>query len=273
MKGVTSREGSASRGTRGFTLVEMLVSMGIFLVICGSAFTLLGVSQQRYASESQVVNSFQEARLGLDQMVRDVSDAGYPPLNQFEDLAVLTPADYAVTPVAWSPNYPGTPCSMSGGACTTPEQWGMFIETNTSQTFGGMQYIRYKLNGTTLYRGVFPKLGQDPYTAINDNQLVPFVQNVMNNASPAQMAQIQAVYPGMFPGGLPVPLFQYWCPGPVGGSPVDCTSPAAGANGIPTNISAITVTLIVMTPTPDAQTGKVHVVQLTGRGTVVNTFQ
>jgi len=29
----------------------------------------------------------------------------------------------------------------------------------------------------------------------------------------------------------------------------------------------------VMTPTPDAQTGKVHVVQLTGRGTVVNTFQ
>jgi prepilin-type N-terminal cleavage/methylation domain-containing protein len=257
-----------SSGMHGFTLVEMLVSMAIFLVICGSAFTLLGVSQQRYASESQVVNSFQEARLGLDQMVRDVSDAGFPPLNQFE---VPPPASqYAVAPLAWSPNYPGTPCTI-GGNCITPEGFGLFIETNTNpQINPNVQYIRYHLIGTTLYRGVFPKVaGQDPYSTIPDNQLVPFVQNVMNNAAPAQIAQIQAVYPTMFPGNASVPLFQYTCDTPAG--PQNCST--AGAYDSPTNVRSVTITLIVETPTPDAQTGRVRVIELTGRGTRMNSFQ
>jgi prepilin-type N-terminal cleavage/methylation domain-containing protein len=101
----------SQRRSRGFTLLEMMVSMGIFLLICASAFTLLGVSQQRYQSESQVLNSFEEARLGLDQIVRDLNDAGYPPLNQFE-LPPSNPTLYADTPVAWSPGYPNSPCPM-----------------------------------------------------------------------------------------------------------------------------------------------------------------
>ena len=59
----------------GFTLVELLFSLGIFLLVIGAAFTLLGSSQNRYQTESQVLTSFQEARLGLDQIVRDVNDA------------------------------------------------------------------------------------------------------------------------------------------------------------------------------------------------------
>jgi len=64
---------------RGFTLIEMLAALGIFLLVTGAAFTLLTSSQQRYQTESQVLNSFQEARLALDQMVRDINDAGFPP--------------------------------------------------------------------------------------------------------------------------------------------------------------------------------------------------
>ncbi|HUE54403.1 MAG TPA: prepilin-type N-terminal cleavage/methylation domain-containing protein, partial [Candidatus Udaeobacter sp.] len=63
----------------GFTLVELLTALAIFLIICGAAFTLLASSQQRYRTEAQVLTSFQEARLGLDQIVRDVNDAGFPP--------------------------------------------------------------------------------------------------------------------------------------------------------------------------------------------------
>jgi len=74
----------------GFTLVELLVALGIFLVITGAAFALLGSSQQRYQTESQVLNSFQEARLGLDQMVRDINDAGFPPPTFF--FLFLSPA-------------------------------------------------------------------------------------------------------------------------------------------------------------------------------------
>jgi prepilin-type N-terminal cleavage/methylation domain-containing protein len=267
---------------RGFTMLEMLVSMGIFLLICASAFTLLGVSQQRYQTESQVLTSFEEAQLGLDQIVRDVNDSGYPPANQFQ----VPSADYngyatsADTPVAWSPGYPGTPpapptnCYLGGGgtACNTPGPDGIFIETNPTQTKNSpVQYIRYKLVNTTLYRGVFNKVsGVDPYVAFPDSQLVPFVQNVMNQASAAQIAQINAAYPNMFPGGAQVPVFTYLFDTPSG--PLPSSDPRTFGVNVPQNIRSITITLIVQTPTPDPQTGQFRVIELTGRGSRINSF-
>jgi prepilin-type N-terminal cleavage/methylation domain-containing protein len=269
------------RAGRGFTLLEMMVSVGIFLVICGSAFTLLGISQRRYQSESQVLNSFQEARLGLDQMIRDINDAGYPPPNQFE-FPPGTPggpkySQYADTPIAWSPNYAASPqgTCLVGVNCSTPGDFGLFLEVSpTPQPAPSLvNFIRYKImdGTTTLGRGVIPKPSAilDPYSAYPDNTLVPFVQNVMNDATPTQIAQINAVYPNMFPGGNPVPMFKYTCDTPTG--PQDCAS-AGPAYDVPMNIRSITITLIVETPTPDPQTGLVRVVELTGRASRINSF-
>src|SRR6266852_1256991 len=114
----------------GFTLVELLVALGMFLVITGAAFTLLGTSQKHYQTESQVLTSFQEARLGLDQVVRDVNDAGYPPPSYVSPNFAL----FATTPFAWSPGYAGNnPCvigTLGGGTCTTPSDFDLIIETN-----------------------------------------------------------------------------------------------------------------------------------------------
>src|ERR1700740_191138 len=113
--------------------------------------------------------------------------------------------------------------------CVSPAEDGMFIETNPTPQIAGstVQYIRYKLGdtsatNTTLFRGVIPKPDPvtDPYLNIPTNTLVPFVQNVMNQASAAQIAQINAQYPNMFPGGNPVPIFTYMCDTPNG--PKDC---------------------------------------------------
>lgn len=258
------------RRISGFTLTEMLVSMAIFLVICGSAFTLLGVSQQRYQAESQTQNSFQEARLGLDQIVRDVSDAGFPPPNQFEVPPPNNATYAAVTPFAWYPGYlTNSPCTI-GGSCQTPWDSGLFIETNpTPQVPGPVQYIRYKmLDNNILGRGVFQKTGADPFLSIPDSLLTPFVHNVMNQASPAVIAQINATYPNMFPGGTQVPIFTYLCDSPSG--PQNCTNP--GVIGTPPNIRSVLITLIVETPTPDPQTGQVRVIELTGEATRMNSF-
>ncbi|MGC2887530.1 MAG: prepilin-type N-terminal cleavage/methylation domain-containing protein, partial [Candidatus Acidiferrum sp.] len=54
------------RDQRGFSLIEMMIATVIFVLLCGAAFALLSVAQQRYQTESQVLNSFQEARFGLD---------------------------------------------------------------------------------------------------------------------------------------------------------------------------------------------------------------
>ena len=67
----------------GFTLMELLLSLGIFIFISGAAFGLLDMAQKRYQTDGQILSSFQQGRLALDQIVRDVNDAGYPPQNEF----------------------------------------------------------------------------------------------------------------------------------------------------------------------------------------------
>src|SRR6202158_2196958 len=114
---------------RGFTLIELLTALGIFLIVCGAAFTLLGSSQQRYRTESQVLTSFQEARLALDQIVRDVNDSGYPPPTYYDGV----PADSTSSPFAWYPGYPTSPPCSIGGTCVTPADFDLIIETNPNR--------------------------------------------------------------------------------------------------------------------------------------------
>lgn len=257
---------SCKSSQSGFTLIELMVALGIFLLVCGAAFTLLGSSQQRYKTESQVLTSFQEARLALDQIVRDVNDAGFPPpIYAGTDSTI-----YAKSPFAWSPGYPGTPCQIGtggGGTCTTsiagntsPGDFDLIIETNPSPpTYPKVQWIRYQLQGTTLLRGAADKVYGDNPDTDTGAQLVPFVQNVVNVTSP--------------PGGVPIAIFSYICDTPTVPQYPAPLCPSAGADNSPANIRDVTVTLIVSTPTPDATTGARRIVRLTGRGRRVNPNQ
>ncbi len=262
------------RGEGGFTLIELMTALGIFLLICGAAFTLLAVSQKRYQTESQVLTSLQEARLGLDQIVRDVDASGYPPASQFSFTSTPTSSQFArfsSSPFPWSPSaYPTSPCTIGGG-CTTPGDFDLLVETDINpQDHDGVEWIRYQLQGTTLYRGVAKKTsGADPAAATATAGLAPFVQNVVNNASAAQISLFQAAYPGMFPGGNPVPIFSYTCD--TSSTPLPCGS--AGAYNSPVNIRDVGITLIVTTPMPDAQTGQPRLVALKGRGRRINPNQ
>jgi prepilin-type N-terminal cleavage/methylation domain-containing protein len=268
----------------GFTLIELMVALGIFLLVTGAAFGLLKSSQQRYQTESQVLTSFQEARLALDQIVRDVNDSGYPPPT-FSD---GVPAHSASSPFAWSlaAGYPNTYCQIAaggGGNCTTsvagitsPGDFDLIVETDPNPLDPScapnpcpVQWIRYQLQGTTLYRGTAPKQTNHDPDADTLTALVPFVQNVINNSSSAQITQYQATYPTMFPGGTPVPIFSYNCD--TGAAAAPC--PLAVGYNAPVNIRDVVVTLIVSTPTPDAKTGVPRIVQLSGRGRRVNPNQ
>jgi prepilin-type N-terminal cleavage/methylation domain-containing protein len=273
----------------GFTLIELLVALGIFLLITGVAFTLLSTSQKRYQTESQVLTSFQEARLGLDQIVRDVNDAGYPPPTFTDGV----PADFASSPFAWSsPNYPGTSCQIAtggGGNCTTatandtsPGDFDLIIETNPNPQDPSrkVSWIRYQLQNTTplptLMRGVINKSSGDPDSS-TAGALVPFVQNIVNtrvvqNVTNPLVAQYQAAYPAIFPGGTPVPIFSYTCDNSFP-PPQTVPCPSAGTDNSPANIRDVIVTLIVAAPLPDATTGRPRLVMLNGRGRRINPNQ
>jgi prepilin-type N-terminal cleavage/methylation domain-containing protein len=268
----------------GFTLVELLVALGIFLLITGAAFTLLGTSQNQYHTESQVLTSFQEARLGLDQIVRDVNDAGYPPPTF---LKPGFPGLSTSSPFAWSPNYPNNGCQISvggSGTCTTaaagdtaPGDFDLIIETNSDLPGAPVQWIRYQLQNTaplpTLMRGAVPKGPGDP-DASTAAALAPFVQNVVNtqvvqNVTNPQVTPYQAAYPAIFPGGAAVPIFSYTCDS---SSPPPPTVPCSGsgADNSPKNIREVNITLIVAAPLPDASSGRLRLVMLNGRGRRIN---
>ena len=239
----------------GFSLLEMLVALAIFLIITGVAFSLLGLSQKRYQTESQVLSGFQEARLALDQIVRDVNDAGYPPANQFQFGPQTPPVTmYAASGFAW-PNYSSS-CFV--GACATPSRTDLIVETQLPQqcpsgSSFGVSWIRYQLVGTTLLRGVTCKTTGDPATDSTANgAMVPYVQNVVNMTTAPN---------------APVPVFTYTC-----GS-ASTAQPCANGNYLPSAISAVDITLVVQASVADAQTGLPRLVELNGRGRILNTNQ
>jgi prepilin-type N-terminal cleavage/methylation domain-containing protein len=252
-----------SRAARGFTLLELMISMAIFLVICAAMFTLLQLSQKRYSTESQLSGSFQEARLGIDQIVRDINISGYPSRSLFSNPA--SDASYAVSPFAWEPGYNGfntnNSCQVTLNCNPTPTQFDLIVETDIG---GTVSWIRYQLRNTTLYRAVVPKTGASPVNATSSaSVMIPFVENVMNNVTDPLLAEIKAQDLNMFANG-PVPLFQYTCDTPSGPQP--CSSGAAANYNYPKNISDVDITLIVKTPDVDTQTHSIQLMELTGRG-------
>jgi prepilin-type N-terminal cleavage/methylation domain-containing protein len=268
------------RRQRGFSLIEMMIATVIFVLLCAAAFALLSLAQQRYQTESQVLNSFQEARFGLDEIVRDVNGSGYPPANSFSFSPNAPPANlYASTPVAWDSNYQSNlPCQIGtggGGTCTTPGDFDVIIERDVDPwRRDGVEWTRYQLQGNILYRGQTYKSTTAEPDVTTAPAFVPYVQNVMNNdptlsLSASQLTQFRATYPNMFPGGNPVPIFQYTCYTPTGPQPC----PSAVSYNSPVNVTDIEITLIVMAPTVDAQTGQPRLIELQGRGHSLNPIQ
>jgi len=263
-------------GDRGFSILELLIAMAIFLAICAAMFELLRMSQQKYSGETQLSAAYQDSRLAMDQIVRDFNIAGYPPVDMFSVLPT-SPAQYAITPVAWIPGYttvPPTPCSLDqpvlgGGTCGTPGSPGdydLVIETRIPPNPGDpltVSWICYHYDPLSLilYRDVVQKTaGSPPSSSRVMTEGTALLKNVVNSPG-SLMSQIVAEYPTMFSGGVAQPIFQYSCDTP--GGPLPCWQ--AGTNNSPKNIRDVDVTLIVMTPQQDLETQNLKLVELFGR--------
>lgn len=250
---------TVSARSRGFTLLELLIATAIFMVVCGAMFGLLQVSQQKYAAETQMSGSFQEARLALDQIVRDINISGYPSLNMFS--VPPSPQNYAIAPFAWdlASGYPTSDCFLNGTspACaTTPGNYQLAIETYVPTSSGNVVgLILYQISSSNvLLRGVVSPKPTDPATAFSTATMTPMVTNVMNIAKS-------------------VPLFSYSCSTYNGnGVPTGtqlCST--AGIYSAPRYISDVDITLIVQTPQADVRTQAPAVIELTGRGHRANS--
>jgi len=250
---------------KGFSLIELMVVAAVFTIITGAVFTVLIVAEQRYKVESEILNSFNGANVAMDQITRDIHQAGYPPANSY---AAGVPQNFTsnltALPFAWPSvnGYPAATCTMGGGTCGAfPSNFDIIVEENPDPSAPGasVQWIRYQLpaGSHTLLRAMTPKVNAAPGGQTNQ-VLAPYLDGVMNNASAAEMAAIKQYYPNMFPGNAQVPIFTYICDTAAG--PAPCTV----ANG-PLDIREVQITLIVQTSAPDMRNRMPRIVTLTGQ--------
>ena len=80
----------------GFSLVELLIALAVMSIVIGVTLNGVNRTQKRNASEAMKLDMTQQAREGLDQMVRDLHQAGYPSPSMY---ASVTPggSNYAFT--------------------------------------------------------------------------------------------------------------------------------------------------------------------------------
>lgn len=68
-----------ARGAQGFSLIEMMIALALVTIVLGVVFAGIVQTQQRNFAETAKVDTVQETRDFVDQMVRDIHDVGYPP--------------------------------------------------------------------------------------------------------------------------------------------------------------------------------------------------
>ena len=260
----------------GFSLIEMMVVTIVFTIITGVVFMLLIVSEQRYRTETEVLDSFQGANVAIDQMTRDIHQAGYPPANAYAAAAaafVAANPQLVAIPFAWyaTAGYPNAPCTLTaGGSCGgNPGDYDIMLEEDPDPVaVGVVQWIRYQLpaGSHTLMRAAVTKDVTKHPGAKTGPFLVPYLDGVMNNASAAEIANIKQYYPDLFPANAPVPIFTYYCDSAAG--PVPCT-----AANTPRDIREVQITLIVQALAHDEKTQAPRIVSLTGQAVRINPNQ
>jgi len=88
-----------SSSQKGFTLVELLVYIALFLVILGSVYGILEANRSTYVSGERKADVQQNARVAMDEIARQLRMAGYVPenfdTNAANDIANVNPIHVA----------------------------------------------------------------------------------------------------------------------------------------------------------------------------------
>src|SRR5262245_46934076 len=85
-----TRHNSIPASMDGFSLVELMVSIVVMMVVLTGVFSVIDVVNQRSATEQSKLDMFQEAREFMDQMSRDLHQAGYPSYRHYLRTGQLT---------------------------------------------------------------------------------------------------------------------------------------------------------------------------------------
>ena len=75
---------TTKRSQRGFSLLELLIVLSILTLVMAGIFGMMDTAQKRYAVEDTKMDLQQESRQFLDQVIRDLHQAGFPNTRMYD---------------------------------------------------------------------------------------------------------------------------------------------------------------------------------------------
>src|SRR5215510_16023423 len=81
---------NSNSSEQGFSLIELMIGMVILLIVIGGILGVIDLVNQRSYTEQAKLDMFQEAREFMDQMSRDLHQAGYPSPRHYVKGTVMT---------------------------------------------------------------------------------------------------------------------------------------------------------------------------------------
>jgi prepilin-type N-terminal cleavage/methylation domain-containing protein len=210
---------------RGFSLIEMMIAILILVIVVGGIFGVIDVVNQRSSTEQSKLDMFQEAREFMDQMSRDLHQAGYPSPRHYLKEGILT----EVPVINDDKNAVGVVKVGAGD---------LWFEGDVDGT-GIVSVVRYHLDTSTangcpcLRRSQLPKINGNPVDGQTTEVYQIQVQGVQNTDIFAAFARGTT--------GVPITL------------PVNFN-----ANGVAVaNVDTVKATLSLRSPRADPKT-KIH---------------
>ncbi|HSM88006.1 MAG TPA: type II secretion system protein [Candidatus Limnocylindrales bacterium] len=178
---------AAQRRTRardcGFSLIEMLISMAVFLLLTGMVFEQIIAMQRKATTESAKVDTTEQAREFVDQMMRDIHMAGFPKAAMY-----ATPLDNT------------SPLVAAGLVSVSPTQMILEGDVNSEgQVYSvNVQYVAADANDPNcpcVRRSAVPKTAASP---------------LAQPTSPVYTETEHLIAPGPGPGQAGEDLFAYY---------------------------------------------------------------
>jgi prepilin-type N-terminal cleavage/methylation domain-containing protein len=177
---------AASAGESGFTLLELVISMVVFLIVTGSVFGLLQVARQSKTVVSENTGLNKNVRLALNLLGRDTYNAGYGyplrntvvlPDNRIATLLAI-PVDVDTSRDTIAPIVAGNNITLSTYNLTPntrTDQVTFLFKDNTFNLVGGVSQP-LSINAATTTSGgidqIIPLSGSNTLCRVGDIYLV-----------------------------------------------------------------------------------------------------
>lgn len=255
------------RSQRGFSLLELLIVLSILTLVMAGIFGMMDAAQKRYAVEDTKLDLQQEGRQFLDQVVRDLHQAGFPNARMYD----TAPAN-------------GNNAAKVAVGLVRVSYTDIIFEGDVDGN-GTVNVVRYQVypdNGSacpcTLRRSQEPKTEG----ASSDDQTYSWsseVQRVLNTSgtgnSPLSIAgtTFGASNDTLYAAYKQAPLFQYYDQNGVIVTGIPNTLATSGTGMDPkilASIRSVRITINILASAIDVQTRRYPAVSMTSSARIAN---